>query len=359
MKLLDLRAQYESRSQPFDAALRRVVESGMFLDGAEVPALERELSVFLGNEVETIACASGSDALVLALAALGLAPGDEVVVPAFTFAATAEAVVHLGGVPVFCDVDAAGLLSLPLVEAALTPRTRAVIAVSLFGQCPPLEALGTLLSERGIALIEDAAQSFGASRGGRLSGTFGLATTSFFPGKPLGAWGKGGAVFVRDPALARRLRALRNHGQAVRGSHDEVGWNARMDEIQAAVLREKLVLFPGELQRRRELAQLYLELLPSSVRPLFQHPENHSSWSQMTVLVPDRDALRESLSEAGVPTAIHYSCPLHLQPAFRFWKPDFPLPRAEGFSRQILSLPLHPYMSEDDVREVCRLLAMA
>jgi UDP-2-acetamido-2-deoxy-ribo-hexuluronate aminotransferase len=353
VKLLDLQAQYAARSQDFEAALLRVARSGIFLDGPEVASFERELALAQGESGCVICCASGSDALVLALKALGIRPGDEVVVPAFTFAATAEAVVHLGAIPVFADVEEDGLVSCATLEPCLTARTRAVVAVSLFGQVPALEDIGALLEARGIRWLEDAAQSYGAMRNGRRSGAFGPATTSFFPGKPLGAWGKGGAVLVDDPELAERIRALRNHGQRERGEHEEVGWNARMDEMQAAVLRVKLAMFPQELERRRALASVYQERLPGGARLLRQDPANLSSWSQLAVRLPRRDRVRDALAAVGIPTGVHYRRPLHLQPAFAPWRPSAGLPVAERLSREILSLPLHPWLSRDEVLEVC------
>lgn len=332
----------------------RVARSGQFLDGPETTAFEAQLERWQGGDVHAVTCASGSDALVLALKALGVQDGDEVVVPAFTFAATAEAVVHLGAVPVFADVGTDGLLDRSGIEPCLTSRTRAVVFVSLFGQIPDLESLGPWLESLGIGWLEDGAQSFGARRNGRLSCTFGLATTSFFPGKPLGAWGKGGAVFAKEPVQAARVRALRNHGQAERGIHDEVGWNSRMDEIQAAVLRIKLEMFPEELEIRRSLACLYRAGLPETAKMLLQQDACESSWSQFTVRLQDRGAARERLQRVGIPSAIHYAVPLHLQPAFAPWKPKRALPMAEALSREILSLPLHPWLTPDDVRSVCR-----
>lgn len=355
MKLLDLQSQYAARSQDFEAALLRVARSGQFLDGPEVAAFEAQLEAFLAGP-GCATCASGSDALVLALCVLGVQPGDEVIVPAFTFAATAEAVVHLGAVPVFADVDACGLLSRETVGPCLSPRTKAVVFVSLFGQVPPLEILGPWLDAQGIAWLEDAAQSFGATRGERLSGTFGLATTSFFPGKPLGGWGKGGAVFSADPLQIARLKALRNHGQLERGIHDEVGWNSRLDEIQAAVLRIKLEMFPEELRRRRELADLYRQALPASARLLELEPGCTGSCSQLVVRVSDREVVLERLRASGIPFGVHYPRPLQLQPAFLPWKPARSLPMAEALSGEVISLPLHPWLSEGDVETVCRVL---
>jgi len=357
VKWLDLNRQYLEREDEFQQALLRVVTRGQFLDGPEVPALESDLSRYLGGRVKSVACSSGSDALVLAMRAIGIGEGDEVVVPAFTFAATAEAVVHVGAVPVFCDVDAAGLMTPETVSVCITGRTRAVLAVSLFGQIPRLEELESLLQARNIALIEDAAQSFGAKRHGAFSGTTVVSTTSFFPGKPLGAWGKGGAVFCRDEDIAICLRALRNHGQFERGNHDEVGWNMRMDELQAAVLQVKLAMYPKELARRQELAGLYAKHLPEGMERLPDIAGNESSWSQFAALHSDRDALRERLAALGVPTSVHYSRILPEQPSFSRWAGDGEYPQAKRLSQRILSLPLHPYLADEDVMKVCAVLA--
>jgi UDP-2-acetamido-2-deoxy-ribo-hexuluronate aminotransferase len=353
VKLLDLQSQYAARSTDYEAALLRVARSGQFLDGSEGAALESQLEAYLGRATHAICCASGSDALVLALKASGVGAGDEVIVPAFTFAATAEAVVHVGARPVFADVEMDGLVSRATLEPCLSGSTKAVVMVSLFGQIPALETIGPWLESLGIVWIEDGAQSFGARRNGRLSTTFGLATTSFFPGKPLGAWGKGGAVFSANAEMALRLRALRNHGQVERGLHEEVGWNSRLDEMQAAILQIKLEEFPKELQERRQRAQLYCQALPDGVKLLRQNPENESSWSQLPVRVPHRDAVREHLRRQDIPTGIHYAIPLHHQPAFAAWRPEQALPVSELLAAEILSLPLHPWLSSEDVQKVC------
>ena len=353
--LIDLQAQRARLGDRIDAAIARVVEHGKFILGPEVADLEAQLASFCGVR-HAIGCASGTDALLMALLALGVGRGDAVVVPSFTFTATAEVVALVGATPVFADVRAdTANLDVASVEAALRVARaaglapRAVIAVDLFGQPADYDAIEPLCEEHDLALIADAAQSFGASWRGRRAGSIGdIACTSFFPAKPLGCYGDGGAVFTDDDEMATTLRSLRVHGQgADKYDNVRVGINGRLDTIQAAVLLEKLAIFEDELVARQRVAQRYTDLLPGAVVGPSIHPEATSSWAQFTVQVDQRDEVRAALSSQGVPSAVYYPVPLHRQPAYT-WCPtsDGGLPISERLSDRVISLPMHPYLDD-------------
>jgi UDP-2-acetamido-2-deoxy-ribo-hexuluronate aminotransferase len=323
-----------------------------------VAALEAELAAFAGVP-HVLACANGTDALHVALLALGVGPGDEIIVPDFTFFATAEAVALAGAIPVFADIDPETYNLTPeTVAARFSPRTRGIIPVSLFGQMPDLEGLESLARPKGIWVMEDAAQSFGAAYRGRRSGSFTeIAATSFFPAKPLGAYGDGGALFVRDGKAAERIRALLNHGSTERYRHAAVGVNSRLDSLQAAVLRVKLRHFPSELENRQRAAALYTARLRGRVPVPIVREGHASAWAQYTIRVPDRDRVQAALRAKGIPTAVHYPLPLHAQPAFAHLRiGDEACPEAARAAREVLSLPMHGLMSEAQVDEVCRAL---
>lgn len=352
MQFCDLGAQYRAYKTEIDEAIASVLESSVFVGGPEVESLERELCAFSGAE-HAIACANGTDALQAALMALGVRPGDEIIVPDFTFAATAEAVVLAGAVPVFADIDPATFNVAPeTVLPRITERTRGVVAVSLFGRIPDLEGLVRLGRPRGIWVLEDGAQSFGASREGRLSGSIAdVSTVSFYPSKPLGCYGDGGAVFCRDAALAARVRRVCDHGQSGKYVHEVAGFNSRLDAIQAAVLRVKLRHFERELEARNQVALAYGELL-SGVVPVPELADGErSSWAQYTVRVPRRDEIRSRLRERGIPTAVHYPVPLRRQPAFAgFAGLDDSCPESDRAAGEVLSLPMHAFLAQGCIR---------
>lgn len=331
-----------------EARINAVLKHGQFIRGPEVGELEDRLAVFAGVPY-CVSCANGTDAIQIALMALGVGPGDEVIVPAFSFFATVEAVLLVGAKPIFVDIVPQTFTMDPAqLESAIGPRTRAAITVSLFGQCADFDALERVASTHGIALIEDAAQSFGATYKGRRSCSFDrVACTSFFPSKPLGCYGDGGALFTCDSELGDRMLAISQHGQVQRYRHEYVGMNSRLDTIQAAVLLEKLDIFEQEIIDRNQVAQWYAEALPNQELVL---PEvasgNTSVWAQFTVQAEDRDGLARALKDAGVPTAVHYPLPLHRQPAISV---DITLPVSERAASRVLSLPMHPYLGRDDV----------
>jgi dTDP-4-amino-4,6-dideoxygalactose transaminase len=348
--LLDLAAQYRTIKDEVRSAVDAVIESQQFVMGPPVPRLETAIAA-LAHAKHGIACASGTDALLLPLKALALQPGDEVITTAFTFFATAGTIHNAGGTPVFVDIDPETLNIDPAaVEAAITARTRALVPVDLYGQMAALERLTATARARGLPLLEDAAQAIGARRqiGGqwRMAGELGWATGfSFFPSKNLGAWGDGGMIVTSDDALAERLRKLRLHGGAKQYHHDEVGTNSRLDSLQAAVLLAKLPHLASWSARRRAHAAYYSAGLAglAAVRPPVVDPANEHIFHQYTVRAERRDELQAHLKRAGIGSAVYYPTPLHLQPCFRRlgYAPGR-LPETERASREVLSLPVYP-----------------
>ncbi|HEX4569628.1 MAG TPA: DegT/DnrJ/EryC1/StrS aminotransferase family protein [Dongiaceae bacterium] len=352
---IDLQAQRRRLGESVDQGMRRVLDHGQFIMGPEVPALETALSTFSGAH-HVIGCANGTDALNLAMRALGIGPGDAVIVPAFSFSASAEAVVLVGATPVFCDVrpDSFNIDIASLAAAVDTARQaglnpRAVMPVDLFGLPADYAALDAAAAAHGMLIIADAAQSFGASRGNRQVGTFGhIAATSFFPSKPLGCYGDGGAVFTPDAETASLLRSLRQHGEG-RDRYDNVriGINSRLDSLQAAVLLAKLSIFAEEIELRQKVAARYNAALADIVEVPVIDSKARSVWAQYTIKLDDRDRVAAGLKAVGVPTAIYYPRSLNHQPAYR----DYPIvaggvPVAEALASQVLSLPFHPYLDE-------------
>ena len=350
---LDLAAQRARLGDRIERALQRVVEHGRFIMGPEVFELEERLASFCGAP-HAISCSSGTDALLLALMAWGVGPGDAVFVPAFTFAASAEVIVLAGATPVFVDVDPVSFnLDVASLAAAVAAqrelRPAGVIAVDLFGQPADYAAIHVLAAEHGMWVLSDAAQSFGSTLDGRGAGTYGDAVaTSFFPTKPLGCYGDGGAVFTADPEMADRLRSHRVHGQGEHPyTHPRIGMTGRLDTIQAAVLLQKLDILGEEIEARQRLADRYsAELADVAVVPVVDDRAT-SAWAQYTVQLDCRDAVAARMAEWGVPTAVYYPIPLHQQRAYaRFPVAPGGLPVAEAVSQRVLSLPVHPYLSE-------------
>jgi len=345
----DLQAQYKACREAIDGQIREVLDSSRYILGEKVEQLERELARRVGVR-HAVGVGSGTQALMLALMAIGLKPGDEVITTPFTFVATAEAVVLLGGVPVFVDIEPDTFNMDPAgIEEKITPRTRAIMPVDLFGQCADYGAIGEIARRHGLAVIEDAAQAFGAQQQGRSACALGdIGCTSFYPAKPLGCYGDGGMVFTDDEETAELVRSLRVHGQG--GSRYEnvrIGLCARLDAIQAAVLLGKLPAFDAELQRRQQVAERYSRALRGEVVTPSVRPGNRSAWAQYCIRVPRRDEFCRALEEEGIPTAVFYPIPLHLQRAFAplGYRPgDFPV--AEAAAREVVSLPMHAYLDE-------------
>ncbi len=360
MEFIDLKAQLARIQPTVDARVKRVLEHAQFIMGPEIGELEEKLSARTGTRC--ITCASGTDALLIAMMALGVGAGDEVVTTPFTFIATAETIALLGAKPVFVDIDPQTYnLDPKLLAAALTPRTKAIMPVSLYGQCADMDAINAVAQPLGIPVIEDAAQSFGATYKGRPSCALStIGSTSFFPAKPLGCYGDGGACFTKDEALAARLRQIRNHGQDRRYHHPIIGVNGRLDTLQAAVLLAKLEVFDDEVKARERLGREYSELLSSFVRTPCIERHNTCVYAQFTVEVDDRKGVQERLHAAGVPTAVHYPVPLHLQPAFAgLGQGRGSFPMAERAAERVLSLPMHPYLSREIMQEVAAALQAA
>ena len=361
--LLDLPAQHAPIRAELDEALRQALDEGVFLQGPAVQQFAQELSHYLGGP-HVVPCANGTDALQLALMALRLPPGSEVIVPAFTYVATLEAAAVLGLVPVPADVRPDTFnLDPQAVQAAITSRTGAIVAVHLFGQCADLEALRTLADQHGVALIEDNAQAIGAtfmtSRGETWrAGTVGeVGTTSFFPSKNLGGFGDGGALFTRDEARAAYLRQLANHGQTRKYHHEHIGLNSRLDTVQAALLRVKLRYLSQWTAARQQVAAHYdaaLAGLPGLSIPA-RDPRSTHVFHQYTLTITDdepgrRDALQQHLAAHGIPSQVYYPLPTHLQPAYQYLgyrAGQFPV--AERLCRTVLSIPLHPTLTEEQV----------
>jgi UDP-2-acetamido-2-deoxy-ribo-hexuluronate aminotransferase len=360
MDFVDLKAQYRRLKPAIDARIQTVLDHGQYILGPEVRELETRLAARIGAR-HCIGCASGTDALLLAMMALNIGPGDEIITSPFTFFATAEMIMLLGAVPVFADIDPVSYNIDPAkIEAAITSRTRAIMPVSLYGQPAEMDAINAVAARHNLAVIEDAAQSFGALYLGRHSGNLStIGCTSFFPSKPLGCYGDGGACFTNDDALATAMFELRNHGQDRRYHHTRIGINGRIDTIQAAVLVAKLDVFDDELLSRSEASNRYSALLKDAVHTPRLAPNRTSAWAQYTIEVDDREAVEAAMRDAGVPTTVHYPVALHQQPVFmcqtgaaqaEAGKGSFP--HAEHAARRVLSLPIHPYLAPGDIQRV-------
>ena len=355
MEFVDLKTQYSRLKLAIDARIQAVLDHGQYILGPEVRELEERLAARVGAR-HCIGAASGTDALLLAMMALGIAPGDEIITSPFTFFATAETIILLGAVPVFADIDPLTWNIDPVkIEAAITPSTRAIMPVSLYGQPAEMAAINAIAARHHLVVIEDAAQSFGALYFGRHSGNLStIGCTSFFPSKSLGCYGDGGACFTNDDALAAAMIELRNHGQDHRYHHIRIGINGRLDTIQAAVLLAKLEVFDEELLARSEAANRYSSLLKDAVRTPQLALNRTSAWAQYTIEVDDREAVEAALRHAGVPTAVHYPVALHEQPvlASRSAAGLGSFPHSERAARRVLSLPMHPYLRPDDIDRV-------
>lgn len=354
MQFIDLKAQYGKLKTSIDARIQAVLDHGQYILGPEVAALEAALAARTGAK-HCITCSSGTDALLLAMMALQIGPGDEVITSPFTFFATGEMIALLGAVPIFVDIDPETYNIDPAkIEAAITPRTKAIMPISLYGQCADFDPINKIAAKHGLAVIEDAAQSFGGTYKGRESGNLStIGCTSFFPSKPLGCYGDGGACFTNDDALATRMLERRNHGQDRRYHHTSIGINGRLDTIQAAVLLAKLPVFDEELAARQQAAEVYGNLLQSVVQTPFVAEGYTSAYAQYTIEVDDRDAVQQALQQAGIPTAVHYPVPLHLQPVFASMNlkaGSYPLSERAG--QRVLSLPMHPYLAESDIARI-------
>ncbi|MFA6303410.1 MAG: DegT/DnrJ/EryC1/StrS family aminotransferase [Legionella sp.] len=348
MQFIDLKAQYSLIEQEVLAGIKKVLDHGQYIMGPEINRLEQQLAEFVGVK-HAIVNASGTDALLMALLALDIKPGDEVITTPFSFFATAEVILLCNATPVFVDIDPDTYnIDAKKLEAAITPKTKAIMPVSLYGQCPDFNEINAIAAKHKIPVIEDAAQSFGATYKDKKSCALSeIACTSFFPSKPLGGYGDSGACFTNDDDLALKLSQIRLHGQDARYSHSRVGINGRMDTIQAAILLEKMKLFPEEITLRQKIAKRYDQLLSDSVTVPKVMEYNTSVYAQYTIEVPNRAQFQEQMQNLGIPTAVHYPIAMHLQKALshlNYKLGDFP--NSEKASQRVISLPMHPYLQE-------------
>jgi UDP-2-acetamido-2-deoxy-ribo-hexuluronate aminotransferase len=363
MQFMDLAGQQAKLRPQLERGIETVLRHGQYILGPEVMELEEKLAAYTGAKY-CITVANGTDALQIAQMAFGIGHGDEVITPGFTYVATAETVALLGANPVYVDIDSRTYnLDPTLLEAAITPRTKAIIPVSLFGQCANMHAINAIAAKHGIPVIEDAAQSFGASYKGRKSCNLStIACASFFPSKPLGCYGDGGAIFTNDDELAKVMRQIARHGQDRRYHHIRVGVNSRLDTLQAAVLLPKLAILDEELSARQQVAERYSQRLSSlrrangdaAIHIPYIEPYNNSAWAQYTIRVQDRIAVQEKLKQAGIPTAVHYPIPLNKQPAFA--NASAHLPVGDDVAAQVISLPMGPDIPQKAIDSIANIL---
>ena len=351
---IDLAAQQRSIRPTLEKNIHKVLAHGQYIMGPEVKELEEGLAAYAGTK-HAIGVASGTDALQIALMALGIGAGDEVITTPFSFIATAEIIALLGAKPVFVDVCPKTYNMNPdLIEAAITPKTKAIMPVSLYGQCADFDAINAIALKNNLPVIEDAAQSFGATYKGRKSCALStIGCTSFFPSKPLGGYGDGGACFTDDDNLAKAMREIRIHGQDRRYHHPRIGFNGRLDTLQAAILLAKMDVFSDEVEKRGRIGGRYSEIIqeecPGVITPFIEE-WNTSVYAQYTVQVKNRDTVQKVLEEKGIPTAVHYPIPLHQQPVFADQKVSLPV--SEKLAVRVMSLPMHPLLNEDTLKRV-------
>lgn len=361
MEFIDLKKQYGEIKTNVDQRIQEVLKHGQFIMGPEVYALEEQLANYVGVK-HCIAVANGTDALLIAMMALDIKPGDEIITTPFSFIATAEMILFLGAKPVFVDIDPNTYNIDPfLLEASISRKTKLIMPVNLYGQCADYDPIMAIANREGIPIIEDAAQSIGATYKSRHSGSFGaISCTSFFPSKPLGCYSDGGACFTNDDKLAEKMRQIRNHGQESRYHHVRLGINSRLATIQAAVLLAKMDVFQEELKLRTKAAVKYNTLLSEHVVTPYVEPHNFSVYAQYTIQVENRDNVREFLQQRGIPTTVHYPVPLHKQPILADISiPKAGLPISEQAANKVLSLPFHPYLKEEEIEQVSAAIALA
>ncbi|MCH9812851.1 MAG: DegT/DnrJ/EryC1/StrS family aminotransferase [Epsilonproteobacteria bacterium] len=355
----NLQKQHQLYKEEIEVAVLDVMHQCNFIMGEPIKTLEANLQNFTGAK-HAITCSSGTDALLLAMMALDIEPGDEIITTPFTFIATAETIAFLKAKPVFVDIDEKTYNIDPTkIEAKITNKTKAIMPVSLYGQPTDMDAIQTIADKHNLKVIIDGAQSFGSTYKGQTDSNLGdISTTSFFPAKPLGCYGDGGAVFTNDEALADKMRSLRVHGQSKRYHHQYIGMGGRLDTIQAAVLNVKLKYYAKDFKRREEVAVKYTQALQDKTLTLPTVAENTTSvWAQYSIRVKNRDTVQLKLKEKGIPTAVHYPMPLHLQECFGYLgyhKGDFPI--SEIVSKEIMSLPMNPYLTDDEIAYICHYL---
>jgi UDP-2-acetamido-2-deoxy-ribo-hexuluronate aminotransferase len=353
MDFIDLKTQYAALREDMNARIQRVLDHGQYVMGPEVKEMEDRLAARTGTR-HCIAVASGTEALLIALMALGVKPGDEVITTPFTFIATAEMIALIGARPVFVDVEEdTANINVAKLEAAITPRTRAIMPVSLYGQPADMDEINAIAARHRLPVIEDAAQSFGATYKGRQSGNLStIGATSFFPSKPLGCYGDGGALFTGDDALATAMREVRVHGQSGRYHHTRIGVGGRMDSIQCAVVLAKLARFDWEVKQRIEIGAHYDALLSPLVRTIKVRPDRNSVYAQYTIRVANRARFEQELKSRGIPSAVHYPLSLHQQPAYAAGYAGQSFPVSEALAREVISLPMHADLDENTQQRI-------
>jgi len=355
MKFIDLKTQYEGIKDKINARINNVLEHGQYIMGPEVAELEEKLADYIGVK-HCISVSSGTDALLIAMMVLGIKPGDEIITTPFTFISTVETLVLLGAKPVFVDINPKTYnLDETKLEAAITPKTKLIMPVSLYGQCANYKEINAIADKHNIPVVEDAAQSFGAEHFGKKScGLTTIGCTSFFPSKPLGAYGDAGACFTDDDDLATLMKQIRVHGQDRRYHHPLVGMNGRIDTLQAAILLAKFEIFPGEVEERQKIGQRYSELLAEQYVTPYLESFNTSVYAQYTIQVENRSEVQAALKEKGIPTAVHYPLAIHRQPAFMdsIRQELDAFPNADYAAERVMSLPMHPYLKNKEVGDI-------
>lgn len=361
MQFIDLKKQYSLIEGNINDGIKKVLAHGQYILGPEVQEFEKMAADYVGAKY-CVSCASGTDALLMALMAIDIQPGDEIITTPFSFFATAEVISLCQAKPVFVDIDPETYnIDASKIEAAITPKTKAIIPVSLYGQCADMDAINDIANRHQLTVIEDAAQSFGAEYKGKKSCAVShIGCTSFFPSKPLGAYGDAGACFTSNEQIAKNLESIRVHGQEARYTHTRIGLNARMDTIQAIVLIEKLKIFPNEVTLRQRVADRYNDLLSGICRTPVAIDQQTSVFAQYTIEVDNRSEIQSLMSEQGIPTAVHYPISMHMQPALAYLgykEGDFP--HSERASKRVMSLPMHPYLSVEEQQQIVSALKQA
>jgi UDP-2-acetamido-2-deoxy-ribo-hexuluronate aminotransferase len=363
IQFIDLKAQLRAIRAPVNERIQNVLDHGQFILGPEVTEMERRLEAYTGAS-HCVSVGSGTDAILVALMALGVGPGDEVITTPFTFVATAEMIVLLGATPVFVDIEPDTCnIDAEKIEAAITARTKAIMPVSLYGQTADMDEINAIAAKHGVAVIEDAAQSFGADYRSRKSCNLSaIGVTSFYPSKPLGCYGDGGAIFLSDEKLAKVMREVRVHGQEKTYHHTRIGVAARMDTLQCAVILAKLETYDWEVEQRIRIGRTYRDMVAeiSAIQAPIVRNDRTCVWAQFTIQTDRREDIVKALKEVGIPTAVHYPVPLHQQPAYTsIVRAAGSLKVAEDVSRRVLSLPMHPYMDEATMQTIVHALGKA
>ncbi len=358
MQFIDLHTQYEQNKAAINRRIQKVLDHGQYIMGPEVFDLEKKLADYVGMK-HCVSLSNGTDALILALMALGLQAGDEVITTPFSFFASVEVIVLMKAIPVFVDIDPLTYNIDPAkIEAAITPKTKVIMPVSLYGLCADMDAINAIAKKHHLKVVEDGAQSFGATYKGKKScGLSDIGATSFFPSKPLGCYGDAGACFTNDDHYAELMRQIRVHGQSRRYHHVGLGFTARMDTLQAAILLEKLEIFDQEIKSRLQVAEYYRKYLPENIAAPYVPEGYRSVYGQYTVEVEDRELLQKKLGEEGIPTAIHYPCPLFEQPAIQgLFRCAGDMSVVREAAKRVISLPMHPYLTEEQVQKIASAL---